>query len=384
MTRTPPSHSRRPTPRRGFTLIEHLVVITIIGVLVALLVPVIAGAVRQANEARVSSEVQLMVQGLAEFKNRYGDYFPSRIILSEDGVYPVTDNTLLGAYTGWIIGYNAPGSPIYGALPAGKTTAGADMTVGELAQRSVRFMRKFFAKATPPSVNPPVFHDFNGNGVLDAGQIYLEGHECLVFFLGGIPSFSGVGVSGFGRNPAFPFVSDNPGMGGTTNRTPALFDFQANRLVDEDSDGLPAFLDPQGSAQALPGEGNLHFYAYFSGYGGNQYDPNDVNFVEEPTPRRFATNPGYASIGGGTGVMNSLPPNPYTGSEALLAQGFANFINPNGFQIISAGSDGYYGPGGRYAGDTATDTLPLDADTNADTRGREHDNITNFARGRLQ
>ena len=42
------------TRSRGFTLIELLVVIVILGVLVGLLVPVIAGAFRTANDATVS------------------------------------------------------------------------------------------------------------------------------------------------------------------------------------------------------------------------------------------------------------------------------------------------------------------------------------------
>ena len=49
---------KNPRRRRGFTLVEMLIVITIIGILVALLVPVILGAVRTAKNAAVTAEIK--------------------------------------------------------------------------------------------------------------------------------------------------------------------------------------------------------------------------------------------------------------------------------------------------------------------------------------
>src|SRR5512135_3015670 len=76
--------------RPGFTMVELLVVIVIIALLLALLLPAINGAVRSARNAAVSAEINQLSQALADFKSKYGDYPPSRILLSENGDYGPT------------------------------------------------------------------------------------------------------------------------------------------------------------------------------------------------------------------------------------------------------------------------------------------------------
>jgi prepilin-type N-terminal cleavage/methylation domain-containing protein len=90
MTTASPMACRRlrtSSRSRGFTLIELLVVIVILGMLVGLVVPAVMRAVGTAKEAAVSAEIQGMTQALAAFKNAYGDYPPSRIVVSESGKY---------------------------------------------------------------------------------------------------------------------------------------------------------------------------------------------------------------------------------------------------------------------------------------------------------
>jgi prepilin-type N-terminal cleavage/methylation domain-containing protein len=387
----PPQHPARP--RGGFTLVELLVVIVVIAILIAILLPAIAGAIRAANDGRVTADINNLASALTEFKGRYGDYPPSRIMLSEVGAYPTSDTSTLAAFFGNNVKFGQP-----------------DIRVNVLAERSVRYLRKFFPRALPPApgANPPFWHDFNGNGEIDTAPIYLEGHECLVFFLGGIPVNTGgtITMSGFGRDPQRPFTTTllasvlgnpiPPTMRSDSRITPSSFQFVSNRLIDEDGDGIPGYIDPLGTGQ--PGVGNMHFYAYFVAYANNQYDPNDVNLPEfEPDGglfaangvgmRRFRVNPGilpgdYSS--NDPFALASPAPNPYAAGPAMPANGLASFMNPNGFQIISAGSDGYYGPGGSFdAGNTGGDKLPLDADTTPDLRARERDNLTNFSSGRL-
>ena len=70
-------HLRRG--RQAFTLVELLVVITIIGILVALLVPAIGSALNNANNARMGIEISQMAQQLELYRGKYGEYPPDFI-----------------------------------------------------------------------------------------------------------------------------------------------------------------------------------------------------------------------------------------------------------------------------------------------------------------
>ena len=148
-TSTRASRQTRVRGRTGFTLIELLVVVIVIGILLGLLLPVIASAVKKANEAATQAEINQLAQALANFKSTYGDYPPSRVYLSETGIFPVGNTTLVNGDKN-------------------------DMTIGQLAQRSLAAMRKFFPKVVfssvlgtpPPTVSKTYWYDFNGNGLL--------------------------------------------------------------------------------------------------------------------------------------------------------------------------------------------------------------------------
>src|SRR5262249_51214003 len=99
----------RPRPRRrtGFTLVELMVVILILAILVALLVPAILGAVRSAKTAAVATEINNLATALSDFKTKYGDYPPSRIILVESGFYD-TSAAAYGTPLSSVTWYGAP------------------------------------------------------------------------------------------------------------------------------------------------------------------------------------------------------------------------------------------------------------------------------------
>jgi general secretion pathway protein G len=404
--------------RRGFTLVELLMVIVIITFLLALLLPAINGALRSARRAAVTAEINVLAQALANFKSKYGDYPPSRILLVENGDYSS-------------IGSNAslsmPGILPYIAGPTDPTSPGVnDITVGQLAQRSLAALRKFFPRLVL-STSGPVFantsttwYDFNGDGVLappnGVPQAYvLHGHECLVFFLGGIQTHDpkgDFGLIGFGKDPTNPFSNNVAGsFMYSDNREPPIFEFNGPRLFLDPSTqvpgsvpgttlpGMPAYYDSLNNPSPQTAGTTRNFYAYFSAYGNGRYDPNDINFNEAdaggngPIGLNFSVL--YPTYPPPSNVSSSLAPNPYT-STLTVAPPAVTYQSPQSFQIISSGIDGLYGVGGQFSPNSlssAAEALPIDTltapspyinTTDLNVRKREQDNLTSFKSGSLE
>jgi len=387
-----------PGRRLGFTLIELLVVLVIIGILIALLVPAIASAVKNARGAAVQAEISNIAQALADFKNKFGDYPPSRIAIREDGGYFPADTTALG------------------------NAATNDVTSGTLFLRGANAFRKFWPRVTMVNGSPffagtkggapsTGWYDFNGDGVFAGNtRMILQGNECLVFFLGGIPqpsfdssgNVSGIlGVTGFGKNPLNPFSNSIPPTGsGTTgppspmvsaNRNAPLYEFNAGRLRLNTTTNMAIYVD------SLNGTNNqaAAYYAYFSTNNGSGYDPNDLNSSEmdnnglSPLTLKFLAP---------QGTTTSPSPNPYTTGPPFGVSNIS-YINAQSFQIFSSGTDGVFGVGGfyntattggqplpNYAPPSASPPAATDPVNSTDPQLRvfEWDNLTNFHNGRLQ
>ncbi len=238
------SAGRRP----GFTLLELLIVITIIAILASMGLGAYWRVLQRAKETRASAEISELATALTDFKQRFGAFPPSQLQLPP---------------------------------PAGS--------------QSFQFLQKCFPYASVSSISWGV------TGVLTGDQV-------LVFCLGGIQAGSdkqGI-CQGFSTNP------QNPAQAGGDRIRP-MYDFQPNRLVRLKGNAF-SYVDP--FDLNMP-------YVYFASVKGNDY-PN-ISFS--------ATN----LNGQGSSVS------PYYSSSAPV-----NYYKPDGFQIISAGLDGQFGPGGYW------------------------------------
>jgi prepilin-type N-terminal cleavage/methylation domain-containing protein len=400
-----PTSNRRPLARSrgGFTMIELLMVMIIIAILIALLLPAITGALKSARKSAVSAEINQLAQALADFKSKYGDYPPSRFLAVENGNYS-------GLFGSTLLLSSPNGSNPYDPSSPGD----GDITLGQLAQRSAAAIHKFWPRVTTNVALTNKWYDFNGNGLNDQLPYVLHGHECLAFFLGGIPSpsqpgsaDSTFGMSGFGKDPTNPFSNNiTSSLMYSANRQPPIFEFNAGRLFLDPNglSGIPGYYDSLSATPPANGSGStLNFYAYFSAYGNGGYDPNDVNFTEVdgngngPIGLSFSTTFPVITTKAVT-ICDSYAPNPYTSTLSIGSP--VTFQNAQTFQIISSGLDGLYGVGGQYVSNASTSALPLPFDSantfygqtsgttvTADTdnliRNRESDNLTNFKAGSL-
>jgi prepilin-type N-terminal cleavage/methylation domain-containing protein len=72
--------------RRGFTLVELLVVIVIIGILAALITVAVSAAMTSARQARILLEVGQLSGAIEQYKAKYGSYPPSTKLLLESHI----------------------------------------------------------------------------------------------------------------------------------------------------------------------------------------------------------------------------------------------------------------------------------------------------------
>ena len=70
---------KRSTPRRGFTLVEILIVVIILGILAAIVIPQFTNASQNARESSLQSTLQTLRSQIQLYKLQHGDAIPDLV-----------------------------------------------------------------------------------------------------------------------------------------------------------------------------------------------------------------------------------------------------------------------------------------------------------------
>jgi len=278
------------TPRSAYTLIELLVVIAIITLLIGLTSAGVLKFLALGPVTETKYEIRKLQEELAVARQQYNglEYLPSKLVL-------------------------------YETLDSYKTDNSAD------TNRTRDVLTKMFGSRLLRASGLKV--DWNNDGSISTTPTILEGQQCLVFYLGGIPSTAGGNKClGFSRDPSNPAKITAVGA---EERLGPFYLFKTSKLQPGPG-GFFSYADPFG----MP-------YAFFGTTGAS-------NSYIDYCPSLTGLHPYYQA---------GTPP---------------QYFNPTTYQIISAGPDQLYGAGGTGGRPkNGTGDLP------------SKDNMTNFARGQL-
>jgi prepilin-type N-terminal cleavage/methylation domain-containing protein len=294
---------RRYRVALGFTLVEILVVIAIIGILVGLAVPAITGAIKTGNNAALRTEIEGLSQAIEAYKLKYNDYPPDFVS------WPIVERHYRRAFP-------------------------------NIAQSEINLLKRL--------TDDDAANDYNFMLAISTthNPVAMDRAEAIVWALGG-----------FSSNPQLPFTGADGPLSQVPNaptgetvyqinngRSSALFEFKSNLLTTYGSEGGTKSVDPAAGLSKtnryLSTDDDDLFLTYISREGGAPYVYFDSRTYSFQVGTEFN---GYAGPGGSVRPFLSDRPvlNSAAGPYASIAAALTGweFMNPQTFQLICGGLD---------------------------------------------
>ena len=279
--------------RLGFTLVELLIAIAIIGILMSLTVTAVTRAITRGRETASRLEINALSQAIEQYNLKYGDYPPD----------------------------------------------------GSSEQVLLRHVRKIFPRISAQDL-ALLTQLTRARGSSNFSAVAMDRGEALVFFLGG---FSG--------NPLNPFTGEGGPLKriGTDpmniasyeyngTRENAFYDFDTNRLtVARSAAGVMLSTDEKllglGSEPTLGGEDQLPAYLARAG------TPTPLVYFDSRTYGNIVATgaPMYNGYLAGSTEYGGVRPYMTNSNAGGATYADLKFHNDSTFQIISPGLDGVFG-----------------------------------------
>jgi prepilin-type N-terminal cleavage/methylation domain-containing protein len=318
MSLNPKSEIRNPKSRLAFTLVELLVVITIIGILAALLTVAAVGALKTARRAETKAELNQMDGGFNEVKNKSTAFPPNCQTDGSGGTNPINEARVF-----------------------------ADLK---------RYMKLAFPRHQEPPELIAALVGLNPDGTsIGAGQRMAGGltaGEAVVFWLGGFSQDPRFPISGEG-GPSYPVVDAKAGINiAAADRYQAdpiesrkwVFPCKVDRLGPRSADGYfdeskNRFYEYQLNPPSGP-KRRINFWQYTPRRSEQPYLYFDTSRYAPATSGTDSTDPPAATAITGFGDTPSVPFYAFAfkkRSDASNASSALQFINPDKFQIIHCG-----------------------------------------------
>jgi prepilin-type N-terminal cleavage/methylation domain-containing protein len=386
---------RSKEARAAFTLVEMLVVITIIGILAAITAKGVFVVLWGAKQTAIKTEVDSLSQALEQFKNMYGSYPPTDMRFYGSSTARKA-NVGLKAFISRAFSRYALSSTTDLALENELLAAGVDTTHFDPARALAFWLGGMGPDPTHPFRFGEPFTDSNSNGKWDSGEPFTDqnSNSKYDFYSSSVsrtPLFafdkvrlkSGepfVDANGNGQWDSSESYTDNNGDG-KYDRYPEIYMSQYGAAPYVYYDYRSYTFTTVGSVVYSNGAGgfSMHYYCDI----GTLHNLGKLGYVapyalDADRSHTLTAAEAYADANtNGTFDNTESSTESFTDSNSNgyldVGTGFDSWANPESFQIISAGQDGEFGD------PLATADLPVRL--YPDGKGysaADADNVTNF------